>query len=371
MNESKLILVLGDQLSLNQPALKQAEPGRDIILLAEVAEEASYVRHNRHKIALLFSAMRHFRLELEALGHTVHYVTIDQGVSSLEAAVRGVVEHSAVNEVIVCEPGEYRLLDQMRATWSSALGVPVKILEDERFLASHEDFELWARGKKQLRMEFFYRQMRQRYQLLMDGGQPAGGKWNYDADNRSGWRNQRDIPQRPDVPIDDITSAVIAEVNQRFPSNPGNLNEFRLAVTRSDAERQFDWFVTYALADFGTYQDALVEESPWVFHGLISMYINCGLLDPLAVCQRVELAWRDGSCSLSAAEGFIRQVLGWREYIRGIYWLLMPEYKARNALSARRPLPDFFWDANTDMRCLSRAIEQSLDHGYAHHIQRL
>jgi deoxyribodipyrimidine photolyase-related protein len=118
--------------------------------------------------------MRHFRLELEALGHTVHYVTIDQGVSSLEEAVRGVVEHSAVNEVIVCEPGEYRLLDQMRATWSSALGVPVKILEDDRFLASHEDFELWARGKKQLRMEFFYRQMRQRYQLLMDDGQPAG-----------------------------------------------------------------------------------------------------------------------------------------------------------------------------------------------------
>ena len=371
MNESKLILVLGDQLSLNQPALKQAEPGRDIILLAEVAEEASYVRHNRHKIALLFSAMRHFRLELEALGHTVHYVTIDQGVSSLEAAVRGIVEHSTVSQVIVCEPGEYRLLDQMRATWSSALGVPVTLLEDERFLASHEDFELWARGKTQLRMEFFYRQMRQRYQLLMDGGQPAGGKWNYDADNHSGWRNQRDIPQRPDVPIDDITSAVIAEVNQRFPSNPGNLNEFRLAVTRSDAERQFDWFVTYALADFGTYQDALVEESPWVFHGLISMYINCGLLDPLAVCQRVELAWRDGSCSLSAAEGFIRQVLGWREYIRGIYWLLMPDYKTRNTLSARRPLPDFFWDANTDMRCLSRAIEQSLDHGYAHHIQRL
>ena len=142
-------------------------------------------------------------------------------------------------------------------------------------------------------------------------------------------------------------------------------------MTRSEAERQFDWFVTYALADFGTYQDALVKESPWVFHGLISMYINCGLLDPLAVCQRVEIAWREGDCSLSAAEGFIRQVLGWREYIRGIYWLLMPEYKSRNTLSATRPLPDFFWDANTDMRCLSRAIEQSLDHGYAHHIQRL
>ena len=371
MNESKLILVLGDQLSLNQPALKHAELGRDIIVLAEVVEEANYVRHNRHKIALLFAAMRHFRLELEALGHTVHYITIDQGVASLEEAVRNVLAQTATNEVIICEPGEYRLVKQMRTAWPSSLGVPVTVIEDDRFLASHEDFELWARGKKQLRMEFFYRKMRERYQVLMDEGQPSGGKWNYDADNRVGWRNQVDIPSRPDVTPDAITAEVIDTVNTTFPDNPGNLERFRLAVTRADAERQFDWFVDNALVDFGTYQDALVEESPWVFHGLISMYLNSGLLEPLAVCERVDRAWREGKCSLSAAEGFIRQVLGWREYIRGIYWLLMPEYKTRNSLAATRPLPNYFWDANTEMRCLSRAIGQSLDHGYAHHIQRL
>ena len=156
-----------------------------------------------------------------------------------------------------------------------------------------------------------------------------------------------------------------------FPDNPGDLSQFRLAVTADAAKAEFDWFVTHALADFGTYQDALVEESPWVFHSLISMYINAGLLEPLEVCESVERAWRKGECSLSAAEGFIRQVLGWREYIRGIYWLLMPEYKTRNSLNAKRELPSWFWDSNTDMRCLSRAIEQSLDHGYAHHIQRL
>ena len=371
MNDSKLILVLGDQLSTQQPALRAAVPGRDIILMAEVAEEASYVRHNRHKIALLFSAMRHFKHELESLGFRVEYVPFEAGMPSLEAAVSQVLDANDVSEVMICEPGEYRLLEQMKEVWPRTLGTRVTLLEDDRFLASHTDFAEWAPGKKQLRMEFFYRKMRQRYQILMDGSEPAGGKWNYDADNRVGWRNQVEIPDRPDIRPDAMTSEVIEMVLAKFPDNPGDLRQFRLAVTKTDAERQFDWFVENTLGDFGTYQDALVEESPWVFHGLISMYLNAGLLDPLPVCERVERAWREGKCSLSAAEGFIRQVLGWREYIRGIYWLLMPEYKERNTLGAARALPAYFWDAKTDMRCLSRAIEQPLDHGYAHHTQRL
>ena len=207
--------------------------------------------------------------------------------------------------------------------------------------------------------------------MLLDGGEPCGGKWNYDSDNRVGWRGQCDIPPRPDVEADSITQEVIALVNDRFPDNPGDLSQFRLAVTAADAKKQFEWFCDHALANFGTYQDALVEESPWVFHSLISMYLNCGLLEPLAVCRQVEEAWRQERCSLSAAEGFIRQVLGWREYVRGIYWLLMPEYATRNTFDARRPLPSFFWTGDTDLRCLEKAITQSLDQGYAHHIQRL
>jgi len=272
--------------------------------------------------------------------------------------------------VHVCAPGEYRLAEAM-ADWSVSLGVPVTLHEDTRFLASSEDFSRWAAGRKQLRMEYFYRDMRKRYGVLLDGAEPCGGKWNYDAENRAGWRNQVSIPDRPDVPPDEITRQVIKEVGERFPDNPGDLSQFRLAVTHGDAQVQFDWFCEHALDNFGTYQDALPEESPWVFHSLISMYLNCGLLEALPLCQQVESAWRRGQCSLAAAEGFIRQILGWREYVRGIYWLFMPEYATRNTFDARRPLPDFFWTGDTDLRCLHRALQQSLDLGYAHHIQRL
>ena len=370
MTQPRLILILADQLSPANPALVLADKARDVILLAEVAEEAHYVRHNRHKIVLLFSAMRHFAKDLERDGFSVQYLSFDRGVASLEDACRVALDATGCDELLVCEPGEYRLASAM-ATWSGELAVPVQILEDRRFLASHDQFQQWAAGRKQLRMEYFYRDMRRQYGVLLDGAEPCGGKWNYDSENRVGWRGQCEIPERPDLVPDAITSEVIALVERGFPSNPGDLTQFRLAVTRDDAQAQFDWFCNYALANFGTYQDALVEESPWVFHSLISMYLNCGLLEPLAVCQQVEQAWRDERCSLAAAEGFIRQILGWREYVRGIYWLLMPEYATRNTFDARRPLPDFFWTGHTDLRCLEQAIKQSLDLGYAHHIQRL
>ena len=194
--------------------------------MAEVAEEASYVRHNRHKIALLFSAMRHFKLELEAEGYQVEYLSFELGTPSLESAVASVLARTEISEVMICEPGEYRLLEQMKYFWPSSLGKRVTLLEDDRFLASHNDFADWAKGKKQLRMEFFYRKMRERYQILMDADEPAGGKWNYDADNRVGWRNQVEIPSRPDISPDAITAEVIDLVNAHFPNNPGDLSQF-------------------------------------------------------------------------------------------------------------------------------------------------
>ena len=366
----QLILVLADQLGMNNPALCDARPGIDRVLLAEVAEEACYVRHNRHKIVLLFSAMRHFADALRAQGFEVIYYRLSDDIASLEAAVARATTACDIKHLRVCSPGEFRLWHAMSG-WAASLGIAVDVLDDSRFLSSLADFNRWAEGRKQLRMEYFYRDMRKRYGILLDDGEPVGGKWNYDADNRVGWRNQVAIPERPDITPDAITEQVIAEVTEAFPDNPGDLRQFRLAVIHADAEQQFEWFCQYALAHFGTYQDALVEESPWVFHSLISMYLNCGLLEPLAVCQRVEQAFRSGECSLSAAEGFIRQVLGWREYVRGIYWRFMPEYAEHNTFEAARPLPDFFWTASTDMRCLSKALEQSLDLGYAHHIQRL
>jgi deoxyribodipyrimidine photolyase-related protein len=366
-----LRLVLGDQLGPGSPVLRDADRKRDVILLAEVREEASYVRHNRHKIALIFSAMRHFARSLEDDGYTVVYRSFEEGVASLRDAVAEALEESGAVAVAATAPGEYRLLAEMQG-WQKDFDVPVHLREDDRFLASAEDFERWASGRKQLRMEYFYREMRRRYELLLDDdGEPEGGQWNYDEENRSGWRGKEEVPERPQAKADSITKAVLALVEAEFPDNPGDLAQFRLAVTPEGAQEHFDWFCDHALERFGTYQDALAEESPWMFHALVSMYLNTGLLEPLAVCRQVEQAYRDGRCSLAAAEGFIRQVLGWREYVRGVYWLAMPGYAERNTFAAKRPLPAWFWTAGTDMRCLARALEQTLEHGYAHHIQRL
>ncbi|MEZ5555338.1 cryptochrome/photolyase family protein [Haliea sp.] len=371
MPASRLVLVLGDQLSLANPAIASADPGKDLLLLAEVAEEASYVPHNRHKIALIFSAMRHFAEELRARGFQVHYIRLADGVPSLQAALAQVMERHPCATVRVCEPGEYRLRLAM-AGWPQALGIELEMLEDSRFLASHGEFRAWAQGRKQLRMEYFYRDMRRRYGVLLEtDGQPAGGRWNYDQENRVGWRQQREIPQRRRLQQSALTREVLAEVAEAFPSNPGDLQQFNYACTATEARSEFDWFLRHALPDFGRYQDGLTEASPWLFHSKISMYLNIGLLEPLELCRDVEQAWHDGHCSLSAAEGFIRQILGWREYVRGVYWLLMPDYAEGNGLDARTPLPAFFWNAETDLRCLQRALEQSLDLGYAHHIQRL
>ncbi len=371
MSATQLILVLGDQLSFNNPAVANANPETDRFLLAEVAEEAGYVPHNRHKIALIFSAMRHFRDALRARGFCVHYIEFAEGVASLQAAVAQVSAALDCRVVRVCEPGEYRLRQAM-AGWEAALGIQLEMLEDTRFLASHEDFRGWAKGRKQLRMEYFYRIMRRRYNLLLEAdAQPAGGRWNYDQENRVGWRRQREIPPRQALQQSDTTREVLRLVAEAFPNNPGELAQFNYACTATAAKAEFDWFLEHALGDFGRYQDALVEESPWVFHGKLSMYLNIGLLEPLELCREVEQAWRDERCSLSAAEGFIRQSLGWREYVRGIYWLKMPDYAEGNSFAAHTPLPAFFWTAQTDLRCLQRALGQSLDLGYAHHIQRL
>ncbi|MEZ5501670.1 MAG: cryptochrome/photolyase family protein [Halioglobus sp.] len=369
MQTPALILVLGDQLTLDKGALRGARPGIDTILMAEVREEACYARHNRHKIAFIFAAMRHFRDALRQRGFSVIYFPYEERTLSLLDAVEEALARCDARVLRCCEPGEYRLLNALRR-WT--LAVPLELVADERFLASGRAFADWARGRKQLRMEYFYRLMRQQHGLLLDAqGAPEGGQWNYDADNRQGWRGAEEIPARPAVDIDPTTAEVIDLVQREFPDNPGDLSRFYLAVTPGAAEAHFQWFLTHALPRFGRYQDALAEESPWLFHSLVSMYLNVGLLDPLQVCRQAEAAWRAGQCTLAAAEGFIRQISGWREYVRGIYWLQMPDYARSNTLQADRPLPDWFWSGDTDLRCLQTALRQTLDLGYGHHIQRL
>jgi len=367
-----LRLVLGDQLSPGLSSLKDAGPG-DVVLMAEVAEEATYVRHHKKKIAFLFAAMRHFAEELRGARLNVRYVRLDdpgnQGSLRGEVA-RALEDDPALTAVVVTKPGEWRLLQEME-TWRDLMPVPVDLREDTRFIVPLTEFDAWAKGRKQLRMEFFYRDVRRKTGLLMDGEEPAGGQWNFDHDNRKRLPKSLAPPPRFLPPADAVTQDVIAFVAERFPDHFGDLEPWVFATTRAGAEAARDHFITEILPGFGYWQDAMAKGEPWMWHSLLSIYINCGLLDPLDVCQRAESEWREGRAPLNAVEGFIRQIIGWREYVRGIYWLKMPGYGQTNTLNAHRPLPDFYWTGETDMRCMAEAIGQTKRHAYAHHIQRL
>ena len=372
MTEKTLLLVLGDQLSLALSSLKAADPARTVVLMCEVWEEATYVRHHKKKIAFLFSAMRHFADELRAAGWSVDYRTLDQtgDSASFTSEIEAAVTRHKPSRIMVASPGEWRVLDVMRG-WSKAFELPVDILDDDRFMCSTAEFATWAQDRKQLRMEYFYREMRRKTGLLMDGDQPIGGRWNFDHDNRKAAKADLFMPQPHRVAPDPITKDVLTLVARRFDNHFGDLTPFWFAVTRTDAEKALDHFITSALARFGDFQDAMLEGEAFLYHSILSVYINAGLLDPLQVCRRAEAAYRAGTVPLNAAEGFIRQIIGWREYVRGIYWLKMPDYVNQNFFNATRPVPDFYWTGETDMRCLQSAIGQTKREAYAHHIQRL
>ncbi len=369
---SNLILVLGDQLSPTLSSLASGDPSRDLVLMAEVTSEATYVRHHKKKIAFVFSAMRHFAEELELLGWRVDYRPLEapDNRGSLAAEVERAVAVHNPKRITVTEPGEWRLAQDF-AAWPDRFQLPVAILPDQRFLCSREEFAAWAEGRTQLRMEHFYREMRRRTGLLMQGAEPEGGRWNFDAVNRKRAAADLFLPQ----PLRNVPNAstrkVLDLVAERFADHFGDLTSFWFAVTRSSAKRALDHFVTHALPQFGDYQDAMLSGERFLYHSVLSIYLNCGLLDPLEVCRKVEAAYRAGAAPINAAEGFIRQIIGWREYVRGIYWLKMPGYAQENALGAERELPDFYWTGKTDMRCVAEAIIQTKEEAYAHHIQRL
>ncbi len=370
--KARLVLLLGDQLSEDIAALRQADKASDVVLLAEVAAEAGYVRHHRKKIAFLFSAMRHFAAALKKQGWNVDYVCLDDPDNSgdLPGEVRRALQRHKSRGVLVTEPGEWRLL-QAFTELRDDLGVPLEILADDRFLCPREDFARWAEGRKQLRMEYFYREMRRRTGLLMDGGRPEGGRWNYDSENRKPPREGLEVASPKRFTPDRVTRDVLDLVAARFGDHFGTLEPFWFAVTREQAEQAADHFITHSLPRFGDFQDAMLRDERFLYHSVIALYLNAGLLDALDLCRRAERAYRDGQAPLNAVEGFIRQIIGWREYVRGIYWLKMPAYAAANFFGHDRPLPDFYWTAGTDMACVRTCIEQTRDEAYAHHIQRL
>lgn len=366
-----LIVILGDQLTPDLPVLEGA-PDNAVVALFEVEEEGRYVPHHPQKIAFLFSAMRHFARELRQQGRQVHYTCLDDddNTQDLISEAERVAKLYGCDEIRVTSPGEWRLLERIRKRPRSPL--PWYRVHDDRFLCTLEDFNQWAQGRQRFRMEHFYRWMRRETGLLMnEQNQPEGEQWNFDHDNRKPLPDRLDPPETPQHTPDDITREVLTLVDTHFGQHFGALEGFNWPVTRRQALNDLEHFIKHALPFFGDYQDAISDQHPFLYHARLSGALNAGLLRPLEVCRAAEKAWRDGRVPLNCAEGFIRQILGWREYVRGIYWLNMPEYKQHNALKADRDLPAFYWSGETDMRCMRRAIEMTRDNAYAHHIQRL
>ncbi|MBZ4021332.1 cryptochrome/photolyase family protein [Rhodobacter sp. TJ_12] len=368
----RLIFVLGDQLSRGLSALADIDPSQDVVLMVEVREEGTYVPHHKQKIAFLLSAMRHFADDLRAEGLRVDYVRLDDpdNTHSFTGELARAVARHKPQSVIVTRPGEWRV-GVMVATWSELLGVSVAMREDTRFFCSVEDFAaLTARGKTK-RMENFYREMRRRTGFLMAAGKPIGGKWNYDAENRKALPKGHKLPKRKRFAPDAITRDVMALVEAQFPDHFGDLARFGWPVTRAEALQALDDFITHALPQFGDWQDAMKTGENFLYHALLSPALNVGLLTAAEVCEAAEAAYEAGHVPLNAAEGFIRQILGWREFVRGLYWTEMPAYGQTNALKATRPLPEFYWSGQTKMHCIAEVVRGTRQNAYAHHIQRL
>lgn len=369
-----LILVLGDQLDRESAAFDDFDPGLDAVWMAEVDEESTHVWTHKQRIALFLSAMRHFRDELRDEGLRVEYSELTEKPVKQGLADKLGVDLRALRpeRVIFTQPGEWRVLRTLEAACADQ-GVDAEVRKDRHFFSSPEDFKKHAEGRKSLRMEYFYREMRRAHGILMDGKHPAGGEWNYDKENRGsfGAKGPEGANDGPGFAPDALTRKVLELVGKRFAKHPGSLRSFAWPVTRDDARRALDTFIAGRLPDFGRYQDAMWTDEPWLFHSLLASSLNLKLLNPREVVAAAERAYRDGHAPLPAVEGFIRQILGWREYVRGIYWLHMPDYLERNALDATEALPDFYWTGETGLECLRQAVGQTLEYGYAHHIQRL
>lgn len=370
-----LVIVLGDQLDHHSAAFDGFDARRDLIWMAEVAGESVHVLSHKVRIAFFLSAMRHFAAELREKQYNVEYRRLDapENRGELGLELRAAIDRVKPEQVIAVEPGEHRV-EVMLKSVAKAAAVTLQLRPDQHFYCSRQEFASWANGRKQLRMEFFYRELRKKSGVLMDHGAPVAGEWNFDVENRKSFGKSGPgllLSTPHSFPPDAITREVLELVNRRFEKHPGWLNHFDFPVTAADALIALQDFIQHRLSDFGAHQDAMWTDEPYLFHSRLSGLLNLKLLNPRTVLMAAEDAYHRGEAPIASVEGFIRQILGWREYVRGIYWTQMPKYLARNALQARQNLPDFYWTGDTDMNCLRQAIGQTLTHGYAHHIQRL
>ncbi len=372
-----LVLVLGDQLDPGAAAFDGFDAALDVVWMAEVAEESTQVWSAKQRSVLFLSAMRHFAADLRQAGVPLDYRLLDDDANThtLAGELAGAITRHMPGALLLTAPGDWRVLQALRAV-AAAHHVPLQLRDDRHFYSTVRDFAAHAQGRKQLRMEFFYREQRRRHAVLMDAAdptQPEGGQWNFDAENRSafGKAGPGKLPPPTRFAPDAITVEVMALVKRRFAGHPGQAETFGWPVSRAQALQVLDDFITQRLPHFGQWQDAIWEGEPWLYHAHLASAMNLKLIHPREVVARAEAAYRAGAVPLAAAEGFVRQILGWREYVRGIYWTQMPGYAERNALNASAPLPAFYWTGRTPMACLRDTISQTLEHGYAHHIQRL
>lgn len=370
----RLHLILGDQLDDHSAIFDDFNPATDSLWMAEVRGESTHVWSHRVRTSLFLSAMRHFRDNQQKLKRSLQYTQLDDPANThtLAGELSRTIEQSTPQEIRVVQPGDHRVQEDLKSA-TKQHRIPLTILPDRHFLSTVEQFNAHAAGRKQLRLEFFYRELRKQTGILMEGDKPIGGEWNYDAENRGSFGKKG--PGRLSSPMrfvpDKTTTGVISLVQREFATHPGNVADFDWPVTPSQAKQALDDFITHRLPNFGQYQDAMWTQEPWLYHSRISAALNLKLLHPREVIQAAEKAYQNGDVPLAAAEGFIRQILGWREYVRGIYWRFMPEYLNRNALRAELPLPTFYWTGETEAACLRDTIQQTLRYGYAHHIQRL
>ncbi len=363
---SRTIWITGDQCSKRNPALLDGKPGEDVVLMIESVARGNLKTYHKQKLVLIYSVMRHFARELQQEGWNVDYYEEHPDFTS---AVKEHIEKNSPSALLIMEQSEYGMTERLTQLFS---GIRSKVYSHCNFISNPDEFEkLHSSPESRVTMESFYHVMRKKTGILMNGGKPEGGAWNYDKENRKPPTKGLKFPEPLSFPADKITKDVMQMVEKHFNDHPGTLDKWNYAVTRNDALKAADRFFEDCLDNFGPYQDAMLGGVPFAFHSVLSPYINVCLLHPLELAKRAEAAYHSGNANLSSVEGFIRQLIGWREYIWRVYWRLMPEYKERNALSADTPLPEFFWTGKTKMHCVSQALECARDYGYGHHILRL
>ena len=342
--------------------------------MAEVEEESRHVPSHQARTVMFLAAMRHFAGELAKRGFPCDYQWLDDAANTqtLAGELRRAVTRHQPEALVMVQAGDWRV-QQALETVAREAGIRMEIRDDRHFYCPVDWFREYSAGRKQLRLEFFYREMRRMHDVLMEGAQPVGGQWNFDSDNRESFGKKGPAFVAPPVafPPDKVTVEVMELVRRCLGTNPGETARFDFPVTRPQAELALEDFIERRLPEFGKYQDAMWTAEPYLYHSRLSAAMNLKLLSPRRVVAAAVEAYRTGKAPLPAVEGFIRQILGWREYVRGIYWTQMPAYAQSNALNAQTPLPGFFWTGDTPMNCLQQTITQTFRYGYAHHIQRL